>query len=152
MSEHRATIKWKRGTETFDYPSYNRNHSWHFEGGIEVPASAAIQFLGTPERVDPEEAYVAAISSCHMLTFLAICARGRITVDSYRDEAVGHMRENDSGKLVIAHVRLSPKIGFGQAPPAGERIGKLHHLAHSECFIANSVNTVITVEGYSPFS
>jgi len=148
MHEHRASVVWRRETETFDYPSYNRSHSWRFESGISVPASAASGFLGTPDRVDPEEAYVAAISSCHMLTFLAICARKRILVDAYIDNAVGFMEENAQGKLAIARVHLAPEIRFGPNPPSEETVRKIHHLSHEECFIANSVNTEITVLGH----
>lgn len=146
MSEHRASVSWMRESASFDYAAYNRSHLWLFESGIEVPASAASQFLGTPDRVDPEEAFVAAISSCHMLTFLAICARKRIVVDSYTDHAVGFMEENEKGKLAITRVRLAPKVVFGSRPPREDVLRKIHHQSHDECFIANSVTTVISVE------
>ncbi len=145
MAEHRASIKWIRESATFDYASYNRGHLWLFESGIEVPASAAPQFLGTPDRVDPEEAFVAAISSCHMLTFLAICARKRLVVDSYIDHAVGTLEENENGKLAITRVRLAPKVVFGAKQPGADVLMKIHHLSHEECFIANSVTTRISV-------
>lgn len=146
MSEHRASVSWMRESASFDYAAYNRSHLWLFESGIEVPASAASQFLGTPDRVDPEEAFVAAISSCHMLTFLAICARKRIVVDSYTDHAVGFMEEDEKGKLAITRVRLAPKVVFGSRPPREDVLRKIHHQSHDECFIANSVTTVISVE------
>jgi organic hydroperoxide reductase OsmC/OhrA len=145
MSDHHASIRWNRQGESFDYAEYNRNHSWVFPNGAEIPASAATQFLGDPGRVDPEEAFVAAISSCHMLTFLAICARRRITVNSYRDDAVGYMEKNDRGKLFITRVTLNPDIAFDGDPPDADQMEKLHHLSHEECFIANSVNTDIEV-------
>ncbi len=146
MSEHHASIHWNRQSDSFDYAEYNRNHSWIFRNGVEIPASAATQFLGDADRVDPEEAFVAAISSCHMLTFLAICARKRITVNSYRDDAVGYMEKNGRGKLCITRVCLYPAIAFDSGPPGPDLLEQLHHLAHEECFIANSVNTQIVVE------
>ena len=145
MHEHRVSIRWRRETESFDYPSYNRSHLWQFESGVAVPASAAPPFLGTPDRVDPEEAFVAAISSCHMLTFLAICSRKRIRVDAYTDHAIGYMEANGRGKLAVTRVDLAPRIRFGGKPPEVETIRKIHHLSHEECFIANSVNTEIRV-------
>jgi organic hydroperoxide reductase OsmC/OhrA len=145
MSEHKATIHWNRESETFDYPAYNRNHTWIFESGVEVAASAAVQFLGDMDRVDPEEAFVAAISSCHMLTFLAICARKRIPVNNYSDRAVGFMEKNEQGKLAITRVSLFPKISYGGQPPAANLVSRIHHMSHQECFIANSVRTEIEV-------
>jgi organic hydroperoxide reductase OsmC/OhrA len=145
MSEHRVTINWNRESENFDYPAYNRSHTWTFENGIEVPASAAVQFLGDLDRVDPEEAFVAAISSCHMLTFLAICARRRITVNGYSDSAVGTMEKNEQGKLAITRVRLCPDIIYDGRPPDADRVRKIHHLSHEECFIANSVTSEIVL-------
>jgi organic hydroperoxide reductase OsmC/OhrA len=145
MHEHRVSIHWRRETDSFDYPAYNRSHLWQFESGVAVPASAAPPFLGTPDRVDPEEAFVAAISSCHMLTFLAICSRKRIRVDSYTDHAIGYMEENARGKLAVTRVDLDPQIVFGENAPGTEAIQKIHHLSHEECFIANSVNTEIRV-------
>jgi len=150
MSEHRATINWKRETESFDYSEYNRNHTWKFGNGIELPASAAVEFLGDVDRVDPEEAFVAAISSCHMLTFLAICARKRITLDRYSDCAVGYMEINERGKLAITRVLLCPEIVCTGTTLNADRLRHMHHLSHQECFIANSVNTEIQVadQGY----
>ncbi len=147
MSEHRATIIWNRNSRDFSHDAYSRDHTWEFENGIKIDASAAPDFLGTPENLDPEEAYVAALSSCHMLTFLAIAARRRLIVDSYSDSAVGYLEKNPNGKLVVTRVILRPRISFfeGTAPSA-EKLEKLHHLAHAECFIANSVHTSISVE------
>ena len=147
MSEHRAKIEWERGSAEFSYDSYPRDHSWCFDGGVRVTASASPGYLGNAERVDPEEAYVAALASCHMLTFLAIAARKRLVVDQYRDTAVGVMEKNDDGKLAIARVVLRPKIAFGAgSEPSPEELAKLHELAHEHCFIANSVRTSIAVE------
>ena len=146
MSEHKATIRWSRGDRDFAYESYPRDHTWTFEGGVEVAASAAPACLGTAERVDPEEAFVAAVSSCHMLTFLAIAARKRLVVDRYDDDAVGLLEKNADGKLAVTRVTLRPRIAFGATPPAAEELARLHELAHENCFIANSVRTAIEVE------
>jgi len=146
MSEHKAKITWKRTSDDFRYDNYNRDHDWAFEGGVQVPASAAAAYLGSAERVDPEESFVASLSSCHMLTFLAIAAKKRMVVDSYVDEAVGFMKKNERGKLAVTHVELRPQIVFsGEKIPTSEQIEKMHHLSHEECFIANSVTTQIDV-------
>jgi organic hydroperoxide reductase OsmC/OhrA len=147
MSEHRATVLWKRETPDFSSESYNRAHRWEFEGGIEVPATAAPEFNGDPERVDPEKALVAALASCHMLTFLAIAAKKRIVVDEYSDQPVGFLEKNADGKLAVTRVILRPKIVFGGSDaPSSEDIARLHERAHQHCFIANSVHTSVTVE------
>jgi len=147
MSEHRATISWSRGTSDFTYDAYSRDHSWTFEGGIEVAASAAPDFLGTPELVDPEEAFVASVASCHMLTFLAIAARKRLTVEEYRDHAVGTLEKNSEGKLAITRVVLKPRVSFGGSGVSSEGdLERIHELAHENCFIANSVRASIVVE------
>jgi organic hydroperoxide reductase OsmC/OhrA len=146
MSEHRATIAWSRGDADFSYEKYPRDHTWTFEGGVEVAASAAPAYLGTAERVDPEEAFVAAVSSCHMLTFLAIAARKRLVVDRYEDDAVGLLEKNADGKLAVTRVTLRPRIAFGGKQPGAEEIERIHHAAHENCFIANSVRTEISVQ------
>ena len=145
MSEHKAAITWNRGGRDFTYESYSRDHRWSFDGGVTVAATSAPTYLGNPALVDPEEAFVAAIASCHMLTFLAIAARKRIVVESYEDAAVGHMEKNERGKLAITRVELHPKITFGGAAPSDEELAQMHHVAHENCFIANSVATEITV-------
>ncbi len=147
MSEHRVTIIWRRTSPDFKYEDYNREHSWSFDAGIRVQASAAPAFRGTPDCVDPEEAFVASLSSCHMLTFLAVASRKRILVDSYEDAAVGFMEKNAQGKLAVTRVVLRPRVQFGgSGTPSKEEIARLHEAAHQECFIANSVLTVVTVE------
>lgn len=145
MSQHRAEIRWERETGGFSYPEYNRRHQWLFEGGATVAASAAPAYLGSPEFVDPEEAFVAAVSSCHMLTFLAICSRKRIVVNRYTDKAVGYMEKNPAGRLAIMHVELSPRIEFEGAPPAAAELEAMHRKSHGQCFIANSIRTRVTV-------
>ena len=146
MSEHRAAIEWERGSAEFRYETYPRNHRWSFEGGTRVEASAAPDYLGDASRVDPEEALVASIASCHMLTFLALAARKRLVVERYRDDAVGFLEKNAEGRLAITRALLRPEIAFGGRQPSAEELEKLHELAHANCFIANSVRTEIAVE------
>ena len=146
MSEHVADISWTRGDHEFKYQTYDRDHEWRFDGGVTVPGSANPAYLGSPAGVDPEEAFVAALSSCHLLTFLAIAAKKRLVVDSYDDHAVGVMAENADGRLAITRVTLRPRIVFGGPAPDAATLDKLHHLAHQECFIANSVTTEVTIE------
>lgn len=147
MSEHRATIDWKRETPDFAYESYNRDHDWRFDAGIVVRASAAPAYKGSESCVDPEEAFVASLSSCHMLTFLAIACKKRITVDSYRDQAVGLLAKDPAGNLAITQVTLRPEIQFsGEKQPTNEELRRLHDQAHHACFIANSVKTDVIVE------
>ena len=145
MSEHRASVVWERDTPDFEYETYTRDHTWTFEGGVSVRASAAATFLGNPELVDPEEAFVASLSSCHMLTFLAIAARKRLVVESYRDAAVGVMEKDADGRLAVTRVTLRPEIAFALAPPP-EQLERMHAQAHRNCFIANSVKTEISIE------
>ena len=148
MSEHKVTLEWKRETEGFSYESYNRDHVLIFAGGTRVAASAAPAYRGNPAHVNPEEALVAALSSCHMLTFLAVAAKRKFVVDRYDDHAVGFLEKNQKGKLAITRVILHPKIAFGgTTPPTQEELATLHERAHAECFIANSVTTEVTVEG-----
>jgi organic hydroperoxide reductase OsmC/OhrA len=147
VSEHRVTLRWQRESADFSYESYNRDHLWRFEGGAEVGASAAPAFLGNPKRVDPEAAFVASLSSCHMLTFLAIAARKRLVVDRYTDSAVGFLEKNADGRLAVTRVVLRPEIAFGGAgAPSPDELRRLHEQAHAHCFIANSVRTDVRVE------
>jgi organic hydroperoxide reductase OsmC/OhrA len=146
MSEHKATVKWARDGADFVYKNYRRDHIWLFYNGIELPSSAAPAYLGDPKRVDPESAFVAALSSCHMLTFLALASNKGFVVDSYEDNAVGFLEKNANGKLAVTRVELHPKIAFsGDAKPPQADLDWLHDKAHRECFIANSVTTKISV-------
>lgn len=147
MSEHRAEIRWMRTSADFSYDTYNRAHEIVFKGGgIAVPASSAPAFKGDAGRVDPEEAFVAALSSCHMLTFLAICARKRLVVDAYEDDAAGYLEKGGDGKLWMARVVLSPRVRFAPGTAVdGETLARIHHESHEHCFIANSVKTDVTV-------
>ena len=152
MAEYTATIQWCRHEgEAFSDNRYSRAHEWLFDGGVTVPASASPHIVPLPysvvENVDPEEAFVASLSSCHMLVFLGIAAKRRYVVDRYEDEAIGVMAENEAGKLAVTRVTLRPRVVFsGDRRPSPEQIEKLHHLAHEECFIANSVLTEVVTE------
>jgi organic hydroperoxide reductase OsmC/OhrA len=148
MSEHHASVHWKRTSADFLYDTYNRAHEISFnKGAIVVPGSAAPAFKGDVDRVDPEEAFVASLSSCHMLTFLAVCARKRLVVDSYEDDAVGIMEKGANGKLWVSRVTLRPRIKFAPGTKVDSAIlAEIHHKSHEECFIANSVKTDVSVE------
>jgi len=146
MSEHKAAISWARGARGFGFEEYSRDHAWSFDGGVGLAATAAPEYRGSPERVDPEEAFVAAVASCHMLTFLAFASRKRWVVDRYDDAAVGFMEKNAAGKLAIARVVLRPKVVFAGKAPSADEFARLHHSAHENCFIANSVRSEIVVE------
>ena len=146
MSEHHAKITWQRTSEDYTYQTYNRAHEWRFTGTT-VPASATKEYRGDPDRVNPEEALVAALSSCHMLTFLAIASKRKLSLDSYIDEAVGFMEKNEAGRLAITRVTLRPKIVWSAGVTVSDAdLEAMHHQAHEGCFIANSVTTKITVE------
>lgn len=151
MSEHKATIRWIRSGPDFLKGRYSREHIWSFDGGATVAASASPSVVPGPwskaESVDPEEAYVASISSCHMLTFLWLASREGFVADSYHDDAVGVMTKNERGASWIGSVTLRPRIAWsGEKQPAPSDLGRLHHQAHEECFIANSIKTTVSVE------
>jgi organic hydroperoxide reductase OsmC/OhrA len=148
--EYKATVLWVRGDAKFTDHRYSRGHVWKFDG-IEIPASSAPSSVRLPysvaEAVDPEEALVAALSSCHMLFFLAFAAQGGFTVDRYEDAAVGVMTENERGKLFVSKVTLRPAVTFtGDKRPHENDVTALHHRAHEECFVANSVRSEVVVE------
>ena len=147
MSEHSAVIRWRRSGDDFDYATYNREHTWTFDGGESVRASAAPAYKGDPSCVDPEEAFIASLSACHMLTFLALCTKRRLVVDSYVDTAIGRLERTEEGVMAITRVVLRPRIEFGGdgAPDEGV-IAELHRDAHTHCFIARSVRTEVVVE------
>jgi organic hydroperoxide reductase OsmC/OhrA len=149
--EYTARIHWERGNAPFTDNRFSRGHSWHFDGGVEVPASSSPQVVRVPmsvaAAVDPEEALVAALSSCHMLWFLALAAQGGWRVDEYTDDAHGVMGKNAAGKTAMVQVTLRPRISFsGERLPSRAELGELHHRAHEECFIANSVTTEVLIE------
>lgn len=151
MAGYSADIIWERGDQDFLAGRYSRRHLLRFDGGVEVPGSSSPHVVplpwSDPAALDPEEAFVASISSCHMLWFLSIASKARYCVDSYRDHAVGVMAKNAAGKLVITRVTLHPEAAFsGPRQPDAVALDRLHHAAHEECFIANSVRTEIVCE------
>ena len=148
MSEHRVRLEWSRSTPDFDYKTYNRGHAATFKNGQTLGMSASVEYKGDADRVDPEEAFVAALSSCHMLTFLALASLRGIVVDRYEDEAIGYLEKNAEGKPAVTRVTLRPRITFAPGTEPDEAaLAALHDKAHHGCFIANSVKTEVTVEG-----
>jgi organic hydroperoxide reductase OsmC/OhrA len=152
MSEHRAQVRWQHAGGPFLKRQYSRAHTWAFDGGAVVRASASPAGVplpyADPAGVDPEEAFVAAVSSCHMLTFLFEAARAGFEVRSYEDDAVGRMTPNARGALWVSHVELAPRVAYGDgARPTPEEEAELHRRAHEGCYVANSVRTAITVRG-----
>jgi organic hydroperoxide reductase OsmC/OhrA len=145
MSEHLTTLNWKREGADFGYKEFSREHEIDFGHGHSLSCSAAAEYLGNPEIPDPEQAFVASLASCHMLTFLALCSLQKLTLDSYRDDAVGFLEKDESGKPVLARIELHPKTSFAEGVKvSSEQLEKLHEKAHQECFLANSVKTEIT--------
>jgi len=150
MSEHSATISWRRGGDAFVGQKYSRGHEWRFDGGTTVAASASPSVVpapwSVPAAVDPEEAFVAAIASCHMLWFLSLAADRGWVVDSYEDEAVGVMGRNAERRLAVTRVTLRPRAVWTGRQPTLDEARELHHAAHEACFIANSIRTEILCE------
>jgi organic hydroperoxide reductase OsmC/OhrA len=148
--EHTATVSWASDGAALSSGKYSRAHKWRFDCGIEVVASASPSVVPLPysreDAVDPEEVFVAAISSCHMLTFLYLASKRGIDILSYEDSAVGHMEPNENGRLAVTTVILRAKIEFAGERPAQAVLDELHHAAHEECFIANSIKTNIKIE------
>lgn len=148
MSEHVATIQWSRGAQAFTDRSYSRAHQWRFDGGLTLPASSSPQVVkapfSDPSAVDPEEAFVAALSSCHMLWFLDLAAARGFCVDAYTDNALGVLEPDGEGALAITRVTLFPEVVFsGPLVPTATEYDALHRTAHDSCFIARSVKTTV---------
>ncbi len=151
MAKHYATIRWFASPgEDFARGQYSRAHSWNFDGLTNVAASASPHIVpmpwANPNAVDPEEAFVASVSSCHMLFFLDFARRAGVVVTGYEDEAEGEMQQGSDGKMRITRVTLRPKIAFGGEEPGQAVIDELHHKAHEACFIANSITSEIMIE------
>ena len=144
MSRYSAEVAWNRG-EVAPGEDYSRSHGWRFDGGVEVPASSAPDLHGDPSCVDPEEAFVASISSCHMLWFLHLAADRGFHVRTYTDRAVGHMNRVDRGVIAITDVDLHPEIEWVGDVPDARTTAEIHDESHHRCFIANSVTSTITV-------
>jgi organic hydroperoxide reductase OsmC/OhrA len=151
MGIHTAKVIWERGDQHFLDNCYRRAHVWRFDGGAEVAGSSSPHVIAPPmsdpKAVDPEEAFVASLSSCHMLWFLSLAAQQGFRVDRYTDDAEGVMAKNAEGKRAVTRVTLRPAVEFsGEKIPTREEVEGLHHKAHEECFIANSVKTEVRVE------
>jgi len=151
MSSYTATVRWSRkGAEGFAKGQYSRAHEWAFDGGAVVPASASPHIVPAPwsdaAGVDPEEAFVASLASCHMLFFVDFARRAGFVIDDYVDEAEGVLEKNAAGKIAITRVTLRPRVTWDGDPPGEAAIADLHHRAHEACFIANSVMTEVKVE------
>jgi organic hydroperoxide reductase OsmC/OhrA len=154
--EYHAAIRWTRGDAAFLDHRYSRGHVWRFDSGLEVPASSSPLSVRLPysveAAVDPEEAFVAALASCHMLFFLDFASRRGFLVDRYEDAPVGVMTENSDGKLFVSKVTLNPSVAFGSgARPSEQDVAALHHQSHEECYIANSVKAQVVI-GASRFT
>lgn len=150
MQHFTATIRWARDTQPFADNRYSRAHRWEFDGGLQVPASSSPLSVPLPmsdaAAVDPEEALVAAVSSCHMLFFLSLAQQAGLVVDSYRDDAVGTLGRNAAGKLAMTKIALRPAIAFAGRQPDAAQLAALHHSAHDKCYIANSISADVVVE------
>lgn len=145
-----ATIRWTSQDQNFTANRYSRAHIWSFDGGAQIAASSSPDIVPVPmsdaTAVDPEEAFVASLSSCHMLWFLSIAAKAGFDVQEYVDKAIGEMHRNDAGKMFVATVTLRPVVTWaGHREPTGDQLRHMHHEAHEECFIANSVKTEILI-------
>lgn len=151
MAEYTAVIEWDRGGAPFLDHRYSRAHRWLFDGGVEVAASSSPHVVPLPmslaEAVDPEEAFVASLSSCHMLWFLAIAAKRGFVVDAYRDQAVGELARDEAGNLMMSRVTFRPEVSFSGHPhPTDDEQTAMHHETHDQCFIARSVRTEVRCE------
>jgi organic hydroperoxide reductase OsmC/OhrA len=151
MSTYTATVIWTRPAgAAFKDNKYPRAHEWRFDGGTVVPASSSPQVVPLPlssaAAVDPEEAFVASLSSCHMLFFLFFAAKGGLVLDRYEDEAIGEMGKNAEGRMAMLKVRLRPQLAWVDRTPTAAELAELHHKAHEACYIANSVTTEVVIE------
>jgi organic hydroperoxide reductase OsmC/OhrA len=151
MSTYTATVSWSRGEQAFTDGKYSRAHTWRFDGGTEVPGSSSPHVVKVPlsdeHAVDPEEAFIASLASCHMLFFLDFARRAGLRVDSYVDDAEGVLAKDAQGRMAMTVVTLRPRVAFsGEKIPTGAELDALHHKSHEECFIANSVRTEVRVE------
>ena len=150
MSSYAAEVVWERRGQDFTGGHYSRAHRWRFDGGLEVAASASPQIVPLPfsdaAAVDPEEAFVASLASCHMLFFLSLAASRGWCVERYRDAAVGILAKDAEGRLAMTEVVLRPQVSFSERQPTVTDIADLHHRSHEQCFIANSVKTLVRVE------
>ncbi len=147
MSEHKIDLAWKKGSEEFTYETYNRNHQIHFEGGQNILSSSTKATFGNPENTNPEELLAAAVSSCHMLTFLAVASKKKKIVLSYSDSATAILDKAETGKMMVTKIILKPVITFAEETPVDkEELDKMHDSAHRNCFIGLSVKSEVIIE------
>jgi organic hydroperoxide reductase OsmC/OhrA len=151
MAEHKATIRWDKSSPEFLRGKFSREHTWSFDGGLTVPASPAPAVVpapySNPANIDPEEAFVASLASCHMLTFLYFASRQGFEVTGYEDEAVGVVTKNERGIPWVSAITLRPRVVYsGQKQPSKEEADRLHNLAHDNCYIANSIKTQVKID------
>jgi organic hydroperoxide reductase OsmC/OhrA len=151
MSEHRASLRWQLSDDEFARGKFSRAHTWSFDGGVTVPASATPAVVrepySDPHAVDPEEAFVAALSSCHMMTFLHLASKGGFVVTHYEDDAVGVLEKSGQGSYWMSQVTLRPRVTYREgSAPSPEQEADLHGRAHETCFIANSVKSAVRIE------
>ena len=149
-SLYNATVVWQRGKEKFTDNKYSRAHQWVFSSGTSIAASSSPHIVPLPysvdENIDPEEAFVASLSSCHMLFYLSFAAQKEWVVDNYEDRASGILEKNEEGKLAMTRIMLDPKITYSGDKPSNVQEAEIHHLAHEACFIANSVKTIVEIK------
>jgi organic hydroperoxide reductase OsmC/OhrA len=151
MSTYTATVTWTRPPgAAFKDNKYSRAHEWHFDGGVSVPASSSPKVvpapLSKPDAVDPEEAFIAALASCHMLFFLFYAAKAGLVVERYEDQASGEIGKNAQGAMAMLKVTLHPQIAWSERVPTADELADLHHRSHESCYIANSVKSEVVVE------
>jgi organic hydroperoxide reductase OsmC/OhrA len=150
MTSYTATVRWSRSGAAYTDGRYSRAHQWAFDGGAVVPASSSPHVvplpMSDPSGVDPEESFVASLSSCHMLFFLDFARRAGFVVDSYVDAAEGVMEKDGEGRMAMTRVTLRPVVEWSGEGPDAAAVAELHHKAHEACFIANSVKTDVRVE------
>ncbi len=147
MSEHQVALEWELATEGFEYEEFNRSHTLTFQNGLTVKNSAAAGFSGDSDALDPEQLLVAALVSCHMLTFLAYMSKKRYHVQHYEDNAVGVLEKNEEGKMAVTRITLHPKAVFaGERQPDAEEIARIHERSHGACFIAQSIKSEVIIE------
>ena len=147
MSAHKIDLSWRRETPDFKYETYDRTHNITFEGGVKIKTSSAPIYQGNAELPNPEELLIAAVSSCFMLTFLAIAAKAGFVIDQFHDHAIGTLDKNSTGKIAITQIELNPKIDFGgEKKPDDATLQQMLKKSHAYCFITNSVTAEVKIK------
>lgn len=143
-------VLWRNERDDFDTKTYTRNHQWVFSNGITVPVSAAVKYAGDPACVNPEQGLVASVASCHMLTFLALAAKAGFLLNEYTDKPYGVLAKNEAGRIAVTHITLRPRTRFGAKAPTACELEELHEAAHRNCFVANSLNSEVSIKPVMP--